>query len=220
MERKKDPRADVEKRRALFLAGGFLVSLGVVLAALEWRLIEVEKKVDQKLELNNLEEQMVQPTVPKKPKKQPKQTSEVEVVEEEEDIENELTINDMEINEDSEFSFEEDEGEKVKEEKVFMVVEDDPSFPGGEAKMMKYIQEHLKYPEMAKEMDVTGTVIVGFIVEPDGSITNIKVLKGIGGGCDKEAKRVIESMPKWEPGKQRGRAVRVNVKVPIRFRLN
>lgn len=220
MERKKDASADVEKKRALFLAGGFLVSLGIVLAALEWRLIEVTEKIDKSVDMNNLEEQMVQPSVPKKPKKQPKQTDKVEVVEEEEDIENELTISDMEIDEDAEISFDEKEGEKVKEEKVFMVVEDDPSFPGGEAKMMKYIQKHLKYPEMAKEMDVSGTVIVGFIVETDGSITNIQVLKGIGGGCDKEAKRVIKNMPEWKPGKQRGRAVRVNVKVPIRFRLN
>lgn len=219
MEPKKDPKVDLEKRRNLFLVGGFLVSLGIVLTAIEWRTIEVTKVQNKELDLNTLEEQMVEPTKPKKPKKKPQRTEQVEVVEEEEDIEDELKLDDMEIDEDSEFNFEENEGEQVKEEKVFMVVEDDPKFPGGEARMMKYIQEHLKYPSMAKEMDVTGTVHVSFTVEKDGSITNVRILKGIGAGCDKEAKRVVQNMPKWNPGKQRGRKVRVNVKIPIRFTL-
>lgn len=220
MEPKKDPNVDVEKRRPLFLTASFLVALGVVLAGLEWKNITVEKKSTQKLELNTMEEQMVQPTQPKKPpKKQPKKTEKVEVVEEEEDIENELTMSDMEIDEDSEFNFEGGE-EQAKEDKVFMVVEDDPTFPGGQGKMMKYIQEHLEYPQMAREMDVQGTVHVSFVVQKDGSITDVKVLKGIGSGCDKEAKRVVRNMPKWKPGKQRGRAVKVNVRIPIRFRLN
>ncbi len=218
MEPKKDPKVDLEKRRTLFLVGGFLVSLGIVLVTIEWRTFEVTKVRNKDLDLNTMEEEMVEPTEPEKPKKKQQQTEQVEVVEEEEDIEDELKLDDMEIEEDSEFNFEEEE-ENVKEDKVFMVVEDDPTFPGGEGEMMKYIQEHLKYPDMAKEMDVQGTVHVSFTVEPDGSITNVRVLKGIGAGCDKEAKRVVQNMPKWEPGKQRGRKVRVNVKIPIRFTL-
>lgn len=221
MEPKKDPSVDVEKRRTLFLTTSFLVALGIVLAGLEWKMIEIDKKKKTELELNTMEEQMVQPTQPKKPpKKQPKKTEEVEVVEEEEDIENELTMTDMDIDENTELEFEGGGEEKAKEDKIFAVVEEDPTFPGGEQKMMKYIQEHVNYPDMAKEMDVQGTVYVKFVVEKDGSITNIQVLQGIGSGCDKEAKRVVRNMPKWDPGEQRGRPVRVHIRVPIRFQLD
>ncbi len=219
MEPKKDPNINVEKRRNLFLATSFLVSLGIILMALEWRFVEVEKKEPPKLKMNTMDQQMVQPNQPKKPpKKQPKQTEEVDVVEDKEKIEEDLSIGDLSVDENTEFDFEGGE-EKVEEEKVWKVVEKEPSFPGGDGKMMKYIQDHINYPDMAKEMDIKGTVYVGFVVEPDGSITNVQVLKGIGGGCDKEAKRVVRNMPKWEPGSQQGRKVRVNVKIPIKFRL-
>ncbi len=127
-----------------------------------------------------------------------------------------LTIGSVQAQEDSlEFNPEKGEGEKV-----YMSVEEDPTFPGGDSEMMKYIQEELEYPEQAQKEGVTGTVIVSHIVEKDGSLTNIQVVKGIGAGCDEEAKQVVKSMPKWDPGKQRGKPVRVNVKIPIRYKLN
>lgn len=219
MEPKKDPNIDLERRKAFFFFGGLLVSLGIVLIAFEWKTFEEKVVQDQKLDLSELEEEVVEPTEPEKPEQKQQQTQEVEVVEEEEDIEDELDLGDMDIDEDSEFDFE-DEGDEVKEEKIFMAVQDEPTFPGGEREMQKYIQEHLRYPDMAKEMDVQGVVYITFVVWKDGSIRNIQVRKGIGAGCDKEAKRVVENMPSWQPGKQRGRAVPVQISIPIRFQLN
>jgi len=102
---------------------------------------------------------------------------------------------------------------------VFVVVEDPPQFPGGDEARMKYMQQSIKYPEEARKKGVQGTVYVTYIVEPDGTITNAKVLRGIGGGCDEEALRVIREMPQWVPGKQRGESVRVQFNMPIKFAL-
>lgn len=102
---------------------------------------------------------------------------------------------------------------------VYQIVEQMPSFPGGDKARSEYISNNLKYPQTAIEKGVQGRVFVGFIVEPDGSISNVKVLRSLGSGCDEEAMRVIKSMPKWEPGKQGGQAVRVNYQIPVNFSL-
>ena len=100
-----------------------------------------------------------------------------------------------------------------------MIVEQMPEFPGGDKSLFQFIADNTKYPADAKEKGIKGRVFVNFIVEPDGSISDIKVLRGIGGGCDEEAVRVVESMPKWKPGMQNGEAVRVSYNVPVNFRL-
>ncbi len=110
-----------------------------------------------------------------------------------------------------------EESDPEKKERAFIVVEDKPEFPGGESAMKKFIREHVQYPEQAKDNGVKGSVYVKFIVEKDGSLSNIQVIKGLGSGCDKEAKRVVKEMPEWEPGQQRGRAVRVFVRIPVHF---
>ena len=101
------------------------------------------------------------------------------------------------------------------------IVEQMPQFPGGEAAMMKYIQQNVSYPQMEKEGQIQGTCYVTFVVEKDGSITDVKVLRGVSGGpgCDKEAMRVVKSMPAWKAGKQNGREVRVQFNLPIKFTL-
>lgn len=106
------------------------------------------------------------------------------------------------------------------EAEVFTIVENMPTFPGGEKEMLKYISKNTKYPQLAKENNIQGTVYVQFIVEQDGSITNSKILRGIGGGCDKEALRVVNSMPNWIPATQRGKNVRVEFRLPIKFVLD
>ena len=111
------------------------------------------------------------------------------------------------------------ENGKVFEGEIFKVVEVMPEFPGGAGKMMEFIQKNLKYPMTARENDIQGRVFVTFVIEPDGSITNVTVMRGIGGGCDEEAIRVVQSMPNWKPGKQRGVAVRSSFTVPIIFKL-
>ena len=109
--------------------------------------------------------------------------------------------------------------EVVNNDTVYQIVEEMPQFPGGEQAMMKFIAENVKYPEKAKEEGVMGRVFIGFVVERDGSVNEVRVLRGIGGGCDEEAVRVISAMPKWKPGMQDGKAVRVRYQIPIHFKI-
>jgi protein TonB len=99
------------------------------------------------------------------------------------------------------------------------MVEEMPLFPGGEQKMSEFITSNINYPEAAREAGVQGRVYIRFVVEQDGSISNVKVMRGIGSGCDEEAMRVIKSMPKWKPGKQHGKTVRVSYQIPVNFSL-
>ena len=112
-----------------------------------------------------------------------------------------------------------DEKPKEEETKVFDVVEQMPSFPGGDTELMKFLHDHMKYPAVAEENGIQGRVICTFVVERDGSITDVKVIKSVDPSLDKEAIRVLKSMPKWIPGKQNGSAVRVKYTVPVTFRL-
>lgn len=112
-----------------------------------------------------------------------------------------------------------DEKPKEEETKVFDVVEQMPSFPGGDAELMKYLNSHIKYPAVAEENGIQGRVVATFVVERDGSITDVKVIKSVDPSLDKEAVRVVKSMPKWNPGKQNGQAVRVKYNLPVTFKL-
>ncbi|HNZ43346.1 MAG TPA: TonB family protein [Bacteroidales bacterium] len=109
--------------------------------------------------------------------------------------------------------------EEEEEMIIHTFVEEYPQFPGGESERLKYLNENLKYPQVAKESNIQGAVYITFVVERDGSITNVAVLRGIGGGCDEEALRVISTMPKWNPGRQNGKEVRVQFNMPITFKL-
>lgn len=109
--------------------------------------------------------------------------------------------------------------EEEAEDEIFQVVEQDPEYPGGVEALYKFIQQNLKYPQLAKENNITGRVFVQFVVEKDGSVSNVKAARDIGGGCGAEAVRVIKAMPKWTPGKQRGKAVRAAYTLPVNFVL-
>ena len=109
--------------------------------------------------------------------------------------------------------------QQVEENKVFDVVEQMPSFPGGMGALMSWLSQNIKYPVIAAENGVQGRVIVQFVVEKDGSITDVKVAKSVDPSLDKEASRVVSAMPKWTPGKQNGSAVRVKYTVPVTFKL-
>ena len=111
------------------------------------------------------------------------------------------------------------QNKKTSNDKVFEKVEDMPEFPGGEQAMMEFVAKNVQYPKEAMEKGISGRVLVGFIVEKDGSICETEVVKGIGGGCDEEAVRVVKAMPKWKPGKQDGKPVRVSFQLPIIFKL-
>ena len=102
---------------------------------------------------------------------------------------------------------------------VFVVVEKSPEFPGGNDSLYAFIGRNIKYPEMAKKNKIEGRVFVTFVVEKDGQVSSAKILRDIGGGCGEEALRVVNSMPKWKPGTQRGNPVRVQFNLPIMFQL-
>ena len=111
--------------------------------------------------------------------------------------------------------------EKVAEDvEIFGMVEEMPSFPGGEVKLVEYIAKNLNYPQEAIEKGIEGRVFVGFIIDVDGSVTDVKLLRGIGGGCDEEAIRVIKSLPKWRPAEQNGVFSRVSYQIPVNFKLD
>jgi len=114
-----------------------------------------------------------------------------------------------------------EEHAKISEEKdaPFVIVEQMPQYPGGEKEMMNFIKNNLHYPVVAQEMGVSGTVIINFVIDRDGAITNIKVTRGIGSGCDEEAIRVLNKMPHWTPGRQGGKTVRVSYNLPFKFIL-
>jgi TonB family protein len=111
------------------------------------------------------------------------------------------------------------DAEKIKQGPVLTKVESMPEFPGGLSAFMKYLQENIKYPDDAKDAGIQGRVYLNFIVEKNGSISNIKVIRGIGAGCDEEAVRVVKNMPKWKPGMSKGQPVRVSFNLPIKFSL-
>lgn len=104
-------------------------------------------------------------------------------------------------------------------DEIYVVVETDPVFPGGVEGLTKYIKENIQYPIEAKEKGLTGNVFVTFVIEKNGSVSNVKVVRDIGGGCGNEAVRIVRAMPQWEPGKQRGEPVRVQFTLPVNFSL-
>ena len=112
-----------------------------------------------------------------------------------------------------------EEDEEEYETTIFTVVEESAMFPGGQEELMKYISENLRYPQQAREIGTQGFVYVTFVVERDGSLTDIKILRDIGAGCGEEAVRIVKTMPKWIPAKQRGKAVKMQYNLPVKFTL-
>ena len=223
METKKSNRADLEKRRLMFTQIGLIVSL-----ALAWMVFETKSYGKQEIRTFDgtteaIPDDLVPVTIQEKPQpiEKPKVVNMITIVDNNEEIESEI---DIDVN------VEEDEPieptvpidiieEEIVEELPFIIVENMPTFPGGEKKMLEYVAKNVKYPQLAKEVGTQGRVFVSFVVKKDGSITNVTILRGIGSGCDEEAIRVVKSMPKWNPGLQCGRAVRVSCNLPINFKL-
>lgn len=224
MEAKKSPKADLEGKKVIFTQLGLIIALAAILLAFEWK--SYDKTVegfgeriveDITEEIIPITEQKVKPPPPPPPKK----VVQINIVEDDVEVEEDLLI-DVEADEETEMDeyipIEIDE-EVVEEAPIFTVVESMPEFKGGMGELYVYLGNNIKYPVMAKESGIQGKVYVTFVVERDGSITDVKVLRGIGGGCDEEAIRVVASMPKWKPGKQRGKPVRVQYNLPVRFTL-
>jgi protein TonB len=225
MEEKKSPKANLENKKLMFMQIGLIISLIIAWLAFEHKSYD-KREIDPSLlrQTEVVEEEMVEITKQEEPKPQPvevpKQTTQLEIVQDDvevEDIEINAEVDQQEVIE--EYVPVEVEEEDVQEQEIFQIVEEMPSYPGGEGKLMEYVAKNIKYPQIARETGIQGRVFVGFVVEPDGSVSNVKVLRGIGGGCDEEAMRVVKGMPKWKPGKQRGKAVRVSYMLPVNFKL-
>ncbi|MBQ6770893.1 MAG: TonB family protein [Bacteroidales bacterium] len=225
MEEKKSAKANLENKKLMFTQIGLIISLLIAWLAFEHKSYD-KREIDPSLlrTAEVVEEEMVDITKQEEQKPQPvevpKQTTQLEIVQDDvevEDIEINAEVEQNEVIE--EYVAPEIEEEEVVEQEIFQIVEEMPSFPGGEQKLLEYVAKNTKYPQIARESGIQGRVFIGFVVETDGSISNVKVLRGIGGGCDEEAVRVIKSLPKWKPGKQRGKAVRVSYQIPVNFKL-
>ena len=224
MEAKKSKKANLENKKTIFIQIGLIISLAVVLSAFEYKSYERFDVIVGNGNVGDLLEEMIPITVHKveAPKHiAPKSVTVINIVDGATEDLPDIDINDEAdqntIIEDWLPPIEKDQFEEPPLD--FITVESKPSFPGGEYARKKFLAENLKYPRMAKESGIQGKVFIGFVVELDGSISNVTLLRGIGGGCDEESLRVTKLMPRWIPGKQRGKTVRVMYKMPIKFTL-
>ena len=220
---KKYSYADLDKLTKVFGNVGLMLSLAFIIWAFEWKNYDEGALVDLGQVDDNFEDLMEIPPTEQPPPPPPKvQLPQIIEVPDEEEIEEEIEVElDVEITEETvieEIVFEEAPEEEVAEE-IFTIVEDQPAPQGGMGAFYQFVAKKLKYPNQARRMGIEGKVFVQFVVDKDGTITDVQAVKGIGAGCDEEAVRVIQSSPKWKPGKQRGRPVKVRMILPITFKL-
>ena len=228
MEIKKSEKANLENKKLLFVEIGLVISLAITLFAFEWTSKETNVATLEDNTQVVLEEEIIpitQETPPPPPAapKIPILSDQIDIVDDEIEIDDEMFIN---LEDDASLGVEimdyvEVEEEVVEEEAIpFQLVEEKPSFQGGDANQFsKWVNQRLVYPEIAKENGVQGRVTLQFTVEKDGSVTKVKVLRGVEPSLDKEAVRVVSQSPKWKPGKQRDRAVPVTYTFPVIFQL-
>ena len=225
MQLKKSPKASLEDKKLVLVLMGLVLVLSICYVAFEWTEKEVTKYEVSDSDFFFEEEIDIQQTTQETPPPPPPPAvQEVEVLNVvEDDVETET----IEINTEDDKDVEvviappvEAPVEEEEEEVIFMVVESMPEFPGGQQALFKYLAENVKYPVIAQENGIQGRVICQFVVNKDGSIVDVVAVRSSGEpSLDKEAIRVIKSMPKWKPGKQRGKPVRVKYTVPVNFRL-
>jgi protein TonB len=223
---KEKRNGDLIAKSKMFFFLGLSLSLIFVTLVMNWKTYDKAELVD----LGNLEadfDDLIEvPVSVQPPPAPPKQNQVVQIVE----VDDEVIIEEIELNIDVEMSeethieehnidFTVDPVEEEVIEEVFTIVENYPAPPGGMEAFYSFIGENIDYPAMARRLNVSGIVFVQFVVEKNGEITDVKVIRGIGAGCDEEAVRVLRSAPAWNPGKQRGQPVRVLMTVPIRFVL-
>ena len=228
MEIKKSEKANLENKKLLFIEIGLIISLAITYLAFEWTSTETNVSTLEAEAEIVLEEEIIpitQETPPPPPAapKIPVLSDQIDIVDDEIEVDDDMFMN---LEDDSSLGVEimdyvEVEEEVVEEEAIpFQLVEEKPSFQGGDANQFsKWVNSRLQYPEIAKENGVQGRVTLQFTVEKDGSVTKVRVLRGVDPSLDKEAVRVVSMSPKWKPGKQRDRAVPVTYTFPVIFQL-
>lgn len=226
MEVKKSPKADLEGKKSTWLLIGYVVVLAFLFVAFEWTQRDIKIDTSQAVADVIFETEIIPITetpeqVAPPPPDAPTMADVLEIVDDKTEVEETV------------MAITEDVGQKVdvkyvpvqvieeepEEQTIFEVVEQMPDFPGGQAALMQYLAKNIKYPTIAQENGTQGRVIVQFVVNKDGSIVDAKVVRSVDPYLDKEALRVINTMPKWKPGMQRGKPVRVKFTVPVMFRL-
>jgi len=229
MEVKKSPKASLENKKLLFTEIGLVVALGVVYGGFEFSSRDKQVAVLEDTTQAVIEEEMVAieqetPPAPPEAPQIPVLSDIIDIVDDNIQIDDDLFMN--LDDDDTEYEIADYREEEVVEEEVeeeaipFMIVETKPTFMGGDQNdFSKWVMSQIVYPEIAKENGIQGKVITQFTVEKDGSVTNVKVLRGVDEALDKEALRVVKSSPKWSPGRQRDRAVKVTFTFPVIFQL-
>ena len=225
-EIKKTPRANIENQKDTAILMGMVLALALVFVAFEWSTktskVDLSTVVQDVVAEEEIEITRRDPTPPPPPPPPAPEAPEI------------IQVVDTKVETRIDINMEDDQSKAQiqtytpppppkerdeEEEEIFVVVENQPEFPGGQAAMMKFLSENIKYPVIAQENGIQGRVICNFVVERDGSITDVQVVRGVDPSLDKEAVRVIQSMPKWKPGMQRGKPVRVRFTLPVVFRL-
>ncbi|OWY16322.1 energy transducer TonB [Sphingobacteriales bacterium UPWRP_1] len=241
---KKYPEADVQGFRSIFLKIGLVFTLLLSLYAFNfaYRPSDGGKQFSGNLVVDDNIEVLPPVTKTPPPAVAPPPPPKVEIVDDEEILETEPDLNNTEADENTVIEPAEPvaeqsqqvvsdklltEPKKIAEEpeepEIFLIVQEMPEYPGGQTELFKYLATNTHYPPMARENGIEGSVYVGFVVMEDGSISNVQIKRGLpggGAGCDEEAVRVVKQMPKWKPGKQRGKNVRVAYTLPFKFKLD
>lgn len=226
MEIKKSPKADLEGKRGSWLLVGYVVVLALMFVAFEWTQRDVKVSTDTGVTDLVFEEEIIPITQQEEikappPPEAPSVAEVLNIVEDDAQVEETAIATTEETGKAVEVKYvpvqveEEDPEENV----IFQVVENMPEFPGGMGALMQFLGKNIKYPAIAQENGVQGRVIVQFVVNKDGSIVDPVVVRSVDPYLDKEALRVIRTMPKWKPGMQRGKPVRVKYTVPVTFKL-
>jgi protein TonB len=226
MEIKKSKSADLEPKKSMFMQLGLIVSLSLVFTAFEWKSYDYGKIDISFTPLTGEIEEMAPPVIKEPELPKPPVPQAISFV----TVDNTIDVEDKSL-----FTFDDTpeapidiyvpipqapQEQIVETDDPFIVVEDKPQFPGGEGELLRFLATQVKYPQIARETNIQGTVYAQFVIEKNGKVSNVKVMRGIGGGCDEEAVRVLRAMPDWTPGKQRGMPVRVMFTIPVSFKLN
>jgi protein TonB len=223
MELKKSPKASLEDKKMLFVMMGLVMVLSLLYIGFEWT--ESEVKVYDSFDTSMLAEEEIEIVQTQQELPPPPPPPVPDVVEVINIVEDDVIVESVEINteddKNKEVVIQAPVAAPIEEEDnvVFQVVETMPSFPGGDAALFKFLGDNVKYPVIAQENGIQGRVICQFVVNKDGSIVDVEVVRPVDPSLDKEAIRVIKSMPKWSPGKQRGKSVRVKYTLPVNFKL-
>jgi protein TonB len=227
MEPKKNEKANLENKKTLFIQVGLIIALLVCLGAMEWTSGQKKDSMFAGMTEEAIEEEQIPVTEETPPEELPPPevtvTDLFEIVEDDVVIENEVRFEDDETSEDKVVEIYapvlQAEEEEVEDE-IFVIVEDMPKFRGGDInKFREWVQKRVRYPELAAENGIQGRVFITFVVETNGNVSNVSVSRSVDALLDEAAKEAVSASPKWEPGMQRGRPVRVRYSIPIIFQL-